>query len=1025
MARANPGSQIQINTDFTQIAGDYPSKEQTLGRGKAQDPKLALENLLGTTLKFTPATSVNLDTREGYAHSTTGIPYAISGTATVVSQKVGAWLAGFQDPIKAILGVGVHTNNKIIIKRKYVIGGSATITPERAPARTVAIKEDVREVSLTRYGGDIEMNLNLFLRPGDAEEELTMKLDAQKRELERKLVDLGYMCLMQEGTPIIDAIIRSNPTMGAPTNAQEAERYYRTAKRIYCNNIFGALNKHRFPVANLLSAARYASAYSTGTQKGSVMILPHGIPDLLRYSRKENMSYAVSGLKSGHNGKIDMKLQGSFEDPNSGVAILIHHPTPTYEHGVAKPNISIESGGLTDETIVASKHTIKKAPRGDITRALWENEMYWGTGFAQTKGVNDEASRRTALGIELLAAHSRDTGDHFDPARRPTGSWPVVTFTGSPNGEAESSMADVVNGGYLAGTSFTTIANMAGSFMMNRTAKHNWTVTRSSGDIANARGPRTFNGVSVKDDTNLTVGDHSLTTEAVKFSLKAGVSPADVNVYRIARVVASSAILAAPGSQTGELLIGYPFTGVSTSHAEERMRIQLRCYLGAALYQPDNVLIMPNVFVEGVTECVYYAEPVIETEVPSTLTGVGAELKLDMYAFRKQSFFDSVGAYVHHGDTGRPVNWMDYGCNRPHPLMAIDTLDEYTFCFLPGATVSATWADAFSRDPAEVRLDATRMAVNAGVYAGMSYQKMENDMVNWCGAANRANMMMWRELHCMMAVILHPENLEENEFAGSEFQNLQHDESSGSTRKRDKLVREMTAFHHIYASSPVRGDITLGGGTHVITNPVTPQHKRGCYEVDEQAGIDPIRGNTFGAVRNPLMNLARCATILDWLSPQFDRLPDAVRDKLESDGFGKSKWATTAPCSLSLSELLNWRALNAVEAAITSSAANFDAVPSLQGVLRSEGVTGHGRYFNTAEEPISISDVNDLMGDWPQATALGKPSQGATFNRKTGLQLDANNGEFGELDHPTKYAILHGAPQSFEGGQHTVGSGPL
>ena len=43
---------------------------------------------------------------------------------------------------------------------EYVVGGRAMITPEHAPARTVAIQEDVREVNLTRYGGDIEMNLS-------------------------------------------------------------------------------------------------------------------------------------------------------------------------------------------------------------------------------------------------------------------------------------------------------------------------------------------------------------------------------------------------------------------------------------------------------------------------------------------------------------------------------------------------------------------------------------------------------------------------------------------------------------------------------------------------------------------------------------------------------------------------------------------------------------------------------------------------------------------------------------------------
>ena len=30
------------------------------------------------------------------------------------------------------------------------------IVPEHAPARTVAIQEDVREVNMTRYGGDVE-----------------------------------------------------------------------------------------------------------------------------------------------------------------------------------------------------------------------------------------------------------------------------------------------------------------------------------------------------------------------------------------------------------------------------------------------------------------------------------------------------------------------------------------------------------------------------------------------------------------------------------------------------------------------------------------------------------------------------------------------------------------------------------------------------------------------------------------------------------------------------------------------------
>jgi hypothetical protein len=78
--------------------------------------------------------------------------------------QVGEYLAKFVDPIKTILSTNIHEEEKVMIVRKYVVGGRAMVTPEHAPARTVAIQEDVREVHLTRFGGDVEMNLNLFLR---------------------------------------------------------------------------------------------------------------------------------------------------------------------------------------------------------------------------------------------------------------------------------------------------------------------------------------------------------------------------------------------------------------------------------------------------------------------------------------------------------------------------------------------------------------------------------------------------------------------------------------------------------------------------------------------------------------------------------------------------------------------------------------------------------------------------------------------------------------------------------------------
>lgn len=124
----------------------------------ANEPDIqgAVQRLLGDTV-VTPVLSRNLDMAQSYPRSTTGIPYSIQGTAKVLNVNVSEYLAAFKDPIKTILGTSIHREAKIIVTRKYVVGGRALITPEHAPARTVAIAEDAREVTLCRYGGDIEM----------------------------------------------------------------------------------------------------------------------------------------------------------------------------------------------------------------------------------------------------------------------------------------------------------------------------------------------------------------------------------------------------------------------------------------------------------------------------------------------------------------------------------------------------------------------------------------------------------------------------------------------------------------------------------------------------------------------------------------------------------------------------------------------------------------------------------------------------------------------------------------------------
>ena len=64
----------------------------------------------------------------------------------------------------------------------------------------------------------------------------------------------------------------------------------------------------------------------------------------------------------------------------------------------------------------------------------------------------------------------------------------------------------------------------------------------------------------------------------------------------------SSGILAVPGGQAGELLVGYPSTSLSTNQATESGRMQLRCYLGAVLYKPEDVLILNHIACDGIGE---------------------------------------------------------------------------------------------------------------------------------------------------------------------------------------------------------------------------------------------------------------------------------------------------------------------------------------------------------------------------------------------------------------------------------------
>jgi len=400
------GSRSYGNADNTGgVVSQKLTKRAKLDGSQGDTAQNAISNILGDAI-ITPVMSRNLDLQQGYPHATTGIPYAIQGSATLINVDVSEYLASFQDPIKAILGTSIHREAKVIVSRKYVVGGRALITPEHAPARTVSIQEDSRETIMTRYGGDIEMNLNLFLRPSDAKEELALKVGAQRRELERTLVEHGYAVLMEEGTNLTDAILRSNPAYSTATNVTR-ERIVQAAERINISSVFGALSKHSYPIQNLLAAAKYASAYTTTNDKGTVLLLPHGSPDILRNTRRENMVYNISGpaLLARNQGKpIEMTYDNAYTDPSTNVKILIHRPFPTFEGGVANPDVGM--GGLTDIATFANFYRMQRSDNDEewYTYAVNWHDRCWNRFRAPALSVSNW---KVFDGMDKIAANSK------------------------------------------------------------------------------------------------------------------------------------------------------------------------------------------------------------------------------------------------------------------------------------------------------------------------------------------------------------------------------------------------------------------------------------------------------------------------------------------------------------------------------------------------------------------------------------------------------------------------------------------
>jgi len=372
---------------------------------------------------------------KGYSANDRGLKYNIEGRATRIEVNVGNALATFQDPIKALFGTRICEGQKVQVVRKYVVGGRAVATPERAPARIVKVNEDVKEVTLTRYGADLTMNLNLMLRPEDAREELEMKVDAQKQSLENELIRFGYAELLKGGTRLPEAVARSKGLRDHTATLMRNNVEH---------SIFAAFQRYENPLASLIAMAKSASAYRNVVGKDSLMILPCHAPELLEYNKYNKMTYKVNGIRATDKKALDVAVDDVYDDPTIGLKLMVHHPPRDISTGQVGPI------------------------RG--SSPMFQRVM-----------IIDKTQGGRALNLQT--------------------------------GEVKS-------------------------------------------------------------------GD-----------------------FRVTVAVMGCAVIGVPGANTGELLVGYPFTATSTNQRTESMTVSLRVYLGACLKQEDNVIVLPNVYLDHIESC--------------------------------------------------------------------------------------------------------------------------------------------------------------------------------------------------------------------------------------------------------------------------------------------------------------------------------------------------------------------------------------------------------------------------------------
>ena len=371
---------------------------------------------------YTPATNYGAfnNTRLTGAHSTSSLGRVkaedIERSTKIISVETASHLTSYEDPIKLILPPVLQEASTVFVTRKFAVGNTAAEVPERAQAPVVSGQEESRRVRLRRYGGDIDFNVNSCAVPSLFKREMDLKVGAQHAALAQKLISLGYERLMNDGTDFVTALVRS---MGGGIHNPVASQ--RMARRFYESQVFGALGKQTYALANLLAAAKRCTAYDISRSVKTVMILPHGVPELMAYSKAENMTYRINGLTGPQGKPITLKVESGYKVPASTANVFVHIPPARHMHNNVSPHAGTNE--LESEVVIVLKYTSGTYCTNFMDRS-----------FDSLEGASDDAPKYKILVLKMLhailAVPGSDTGNLLMQYPRSTVSADASTESG-------------------------------------------------------------------------------------------------------------------------------------------------------------------------------------------------------------------------------------------------------------------------------------------------------------------------------------------------------------------------------------------------------------------------------------------------------------------------------------------------------------------------------------------------------------------------------------------------------------------